>query len=65
MVSEGPIGAELCLYIFSEPSQSQYPILDMESDSASQDVPDNSTTSEKKLWTWNYRTIITEKGVKK
>ena len=65
MVSEDPIDPELRPYIFSEPSQSQYPILEVESDSPSQDVPDKSTTSEKKSWTWNYGTIITEKGVKK
>jgi hypothetical protein len=64
MTSQDQIDPEL-LYMANEESQFQYSALDLDSSSPPQNPPDTTTIPDRKSWTWNYGTMVIDKGVKK
>ena len=61
MTSKDQIDPELLSYSRAEQSQTQNHLPDLDDSSPNLDIPDNP----KKSWTWNYGTMIIDRGIKK
>jgi hypothetical protein len=65
MTSPIPIDPEIQYNHGAEGSQPQYLAIDLGASSPPPNLPDDSSNSDRKSWTWNYGIMIIDKGVKK